>query len=103
MSGPEYSDRPPAVNDDAMMPETVVAYLSLLAFVAPGLDRPTLFGTTVALHICHAILCRIFAANAGYSRNAWTILGLIGGVWAVAVLILLPPRAGVVSGTERLR
>jgi hypothetical protein len=62
--------------------------------VAPGLDAPTAIGTSLALNICHGIMCRLFAYNNGYPRNLWTVLGLIGGLWAVAVLILRPRRAG---------
>ena len=35
----------------------------------------------------------LFAHNNGYPKNVWTALGFIGGIWAVAVLILLPRRA----------
>lgn len=73
---------------------TALSYLSGLAFVAPDLPFPALLGTALALHVCDAILCRLFAYNNGYPRNVWTALGFIAGVWAVAVLILLPRRAG---------
>jgi hypothetical protein len=74
---------------------TALSYLSGLGFVAPDLPVPALLGTALAMHICYAILCRLFAYNNGYPRNLWTALGLIAGLWAVAVLILLPRRAGV--------
>jgi hypothetical protein len=38
-------------------------------------------------------MCRLFAVNNGYPKNLWTGLGLVGGVWAVALLILLPRRS----------
>jgi hypothetical protein len=72
--------------------ETFLAYWTGLAFVAPALPLGALLGTALGLHVCHAIMCRLFALNNGYPRNAWTVLGLIGGLWAVAVLILLPRR-----------
>jgi len=72
---------------------TALSYLSGLGFVAPDLPLPALLGTALALHVCDAILCRLFAYNNGYPRNLWTALGLIAGLWAVAVLILLPRRA----------
>src|SRR5437870_13859931 len=70
-----------------------VAYLSGLAFVAPDLPPPALFGTELALHVCDAILCRLFAHNHGYPKNLWTLSGFMAGLWAVAALILLPRRA----------
>ena len=69
---------------------TALAYWSGLAFVAPGLEPATVLGTALVLHICDAILCRIFAGNAGRSRNAWTLIGFVGGLSAVALLLLLP-------------
>ena len=77
-----------------MMLSTAIGYLSGLRFVAPDLDTPTLLGTALALHLCEAIVCRLFAHNNGYPKNLWTVLGFIAGLWAVAVLIVLPRRPG---------
>ena len=82
---------------------TIVSYLSGLGFVAPELAPPTLFGTALALHVCDAILCRLFAHNNGYPKNLWTLLGLIAGLWAVAVLILLPRRGASAPPPRPLR
>ena len=71
---------------------TFLGYWSGLAFVAPDLGLPALVGTTLALHVCYAIMCRLIAHNNGYSKATWTLLGLIGGIWAVAVVVLLPRR-----------
>lgn len=71
---------------------TMLPYLSGLAFVAPNLDEAARLGTSIVLLICHAIMCRLFASNNGYPKNVWTALGLVGGLWAVAVLIVLPRR-----------
>lgn len=72
---------------------TVLAYWSGLAFVGADLDLPTVVGSMLLLHTLDAIMCRLFAHNNGYPRNAWTLIGFVGGIWAVAVLILLPRRA----------
>ena len=69
---------------------TALAYWSGLAFVAPDLPPATVLGTALVLHICDAILCRIFAGNAGRWRNGWTVIGFVGGLSAVAILLLLP-------------
>jgi hypothetical protein len=81
---------------------TFIGYWTGLAFVAPQLDLPTLVGTALALHVCHAIMCRLFAVNNGYPRTTWTVLGLIGGLWAVGLLILLPRRAGAPPAAGRM-
>ena len=75
-----------------MTAATFLAYWSGLAFVRPDLDLQTLVGTTAVLHTCDAVMCRLFARNNGYPKTAWTVLGFLGGIWAVAVLILLPRR-----------
>jgi hypothetical protein len=71
---------------------TLLSYWSGLAFVAPQLPLPTLLGTMLGLHICDAIMCRLFARNNGYPKTAWTVIGFIGGLWAVVILLLLPRR-----------
>ncbi len=82
---------------------TAVGVLSGLAFVAPDLDLPTLLGTALVLHCCHAVMCRLFAYNNGYPRNLWTVLGLVAGVWAVALFVCLPRRPGAAPPADRLR
>ena len=77
-----------------MVLNTVLAYISGLHWIQPNLDDlPTLIGTITALHICDAIMCRLFAHNKGYPKNLSTVLGATFGIWAVAVLIVLPRRA----------
>ena len=71
---------------------TALSYWTGLAFVAPDLTLPAIVGTAIAMSICDAIMCRLFAHNNGYPKNLWTLIGFVAGVWAVAVLILLPPR-----------
>jgi hypothetical protein len=76
-----------------MTPETFLGYLSTLYWVTPHLDLATLLGTTVTLHACDGIMCRLFAHNNGYPERLWMLVGFAFGIWAVAVLILLPRRA----------
>jgi ABC-type transport system involved in cytochrome c biogenesis permease subunit len=71
---------------------TALAYWTGLAFVAPDLPLSALLGTAIAVNACNAIMCRLFAHNGGYPKNLWTLLGLVAGVWALALLILLPAR-----------
>ena len=71
----------------------LLGYLTGLRLVASQpLDLPVLLATATVVHACDAIMCRLFARNNGYPTRMWTILGFALGIWAVAVLILLPKR-----------
>jgi hypothetical protein len=70
----------------------VLGYLSGLRFLNPDMDAATLLRTALVVHTCDAVMCRLFAHNNGYSKNLWTVLGFAFGVWAVAILIVLPKR-----------
>jgi hypothetical protein len=73
---------------------TLVAYWSGLGLVGPVPPWSTLLGTMLILHICDAIMCRLLAQNTGRPATRWTIIGFVGGLWAVALLLLLPSRDG---------
>ena len=72
--------------------DVALGYFTGLRFIVPDLAPPTLLRTVLLVHVCDSVMCRLFAHNNGYPKNLWTILGLLFGVWAVAVLILLPRR-----------
>ena len=74
--------------------ELFLGYASGLRLIDPGIRFPTLLGTMFVAHTCDAVMCRLFAANNGYSKNLWTAIGFVFGVWAVAGLILVPKREG---------
>ncbi len=74
------------------MLRTLLAYLSGLHWVAPDLDLPTLVGTTVMVNTCNAIMCRVLAHNKAYPKNPATLAGGVLGLWAVALLLVLPSR-----------
>jgi len=74
------------------MLEALVGYGTGLRLVAGDMPMADLLATALVVNICNAVMCRLFAYNNGYPRNTWTLLGLLFGVWAVAVLILLPKR-----------
>ena len=73
--------------------DVALSYLTGFHWIAPKLDAATLVRTVLVVHTADAILCRLFAHNNGYSKNRWTLLGFIFGLWAVAVLLVLPKRA----------
>jgi hypothetical protein len=72
---------------------TALSYWCGLGFVARDLPSAAVGGSALAIHICDAVLCRLLAGSAGRPRNNWTVVGFIGGVWAVAwMLLLVRPR-----------
>ena len=72
--------------------DVALAYLTGLRWIDPHLDSATLVRTALVVHTCDAVLCRLFAHNNGYSKNLWTVLGFVFGIWAVALLLILPKR-----------
>jgi hypothetical protein len=72
--------------------DVALGYLTTLRLFNPHLDPATLLRTMLVVHTCDAVLCRLFAHNNGYSKNLWTALGLLFGLWSVALLLMLPKR-----------
>ena len=72
--------------------DVLLGYFTGLRFLATDIDPATLVRTVLVVHICDSIMCRLFAHNNGYPKNLWTLLGFVFGIWAIAVLILLPRR-----------
>jgi hypothetical protein len=71
----------------------VLSIMTGFHWINPALAGATLVRTVLVVHITDAILCRLFAHNNGHSKNLWTLLGLIFGLLAVAVLLVLPKRS----------
>ncbi len=69
-----------------------LGYFTGLKLLAPHIDTAMLLRTALVVHVCDGVMCRLFAHNNGYPKNLWSLLGLVFGIWAVAVLILLPRR-----------
>lgn len=62
--------------------------LSGLRFVAPDLAPAVMIVTALAMHITHAVICRIFAAQSGRNPRRWAIAGMLGGVLATGTLLI---------------
>lgn len=72
---------------------TLIGWLTLVGLFLPaGADLTMVVRTVLLVHIIDAVMCRLFASNNGYPRGLWTLLGFVFGIWAVAVLIVLPKR-----------
>ena len=72
--------------------EVFRGYFTGLSFVGQELSSSAMIGTALFVHLLDGIMCRLFAYNNGYHKNLWTLLGCLFGVWAIAVLLLLPKR-----------
>lgn len=72
--------------------DLALSYLTGFHWLNPNLIGAPLLRTVLVVHICDAVLCRLFAHNNGYSKNLWTALGLVFGLVAVAILLVLPKR-----------
>ncbi len=70
----------------------LLGYFSGLLFVKPEMDASTLWRTAALVHFLDAILCCVIAKYSGRSKKLWTGAGAIWGIWALAVIFLLPER-----------
>jgi hypothetical protein len=73
--------------------DVILGYFTGLRLLNPAMDGATLLRTALVVHTCDAVMCRLFAHNNGYPKNLWTALGFVFGIWALAVLIILPNRS----------
>jgi hypothetical protein len=71
---------------------TIMSCFYGLCWVSGDLDAATVARTLLVINTCNACMCRLFAHNNGYNKNRWTWLGFAFGIWAVALLIVLPKR-----------
>ena len=66
----------------------ILGTVSGLRFVAPELGPAMMIVTALAMHITHAVICRIFAVQSGRSGRTWTIAALLVGVFATSALLI---------------
>ena len=72
--------------------EVFLGYFTGLRIIGGDLPPSTLLVTALVVHLLDSIMCRLFAHNNGYPKNLWTALGFVFGIWAIALLVLLPKR-----------
>jgi len=70
----------------------LLGYFTGLLVVRPDIEPSSLVSTIALVHVLDAILCGVIANHSRRSVYGWTIGGLIGGIWALGVLFLLPAR-----------
>jgi len=70
----------------------MLGYFTGLAFIKSEMEPTSLLRTALLVHVLDAILCGIIANHSRRSKIGWTIGGLIGGIWALGLLFLLPAK-----------
>ena len=78
--------------------DVVFGYFTGLRLFNPDLTGELLLRTALVVHICDAVMCRLLAHNNGHAKNWWTVVGFIFGIWALAVIMVLPSRKTEASG-----
>jgi hypothetical protein len=76
-------------------------YFSGLLLIRPDMDPTTLWRTAALVHGLDAILCGVIANYSNRRKLAWTVAGLLLGIWALCALFLLPakkPTENVIAG-----
>ncbi len=69
-----------------------LGYFTGLLFIRPEMDPTSLWRTAALVHLLDAILCCVIANYSGRNKTIWTMIGAIGGIWALGVLFLMPAK-----------
>jgi len=72
--------------------EVFLGYFTGLRILGGNLSFSSLITTVIVVHFLDSIMCRLVARNNGYPQNLWAALGFCFGIWAVAILLLLPKK-----------
>jgi len=70
----------------------ILGYFTGLLIIKPDMAPASLLPTAALVHLLDAILCGVIANHSRRSVIGWTIGGLIGGIWALGVLFVLPAK-----------
>jgi hypothetical protein len=70
----------------------LLGYITGLLVVRPDLEAESLWPTTALVHSIDAILCGVIAKHSRRNVAGWSLGGLVGGIWALGLLFLLPAR-----------
>ena len=72
--------------------DQLVGYFTGLLIIKPDMAPASLLPTAALVHALDAILCGVIANHSRRSVIGWIIGGLIGGIWALGVLFVLPVK-----------
>ena len=70
----------------------LLGYFTGLLVIRPNMEPSSLVPTAALVHLLDAVLCGVIAGHSRRSVFRWTIGGLIGGIWALGALFLLPAK-----------
>lgn len=70
----------------------LLGYFTGLLLVRPDMEPSSLVPTAILVHCLDAALCAVVANHGGRPVLRWTLGGLVFGIWALAVLFLLPEK-----------
>lgn len=73
--------------------DVAFGYFTGLRLFNPDLTGEALLRTAFVVHTCDAVMCRLLAHNNGHPKNRWTALGFIFGIWALAVIMVMPKKS----------
>ena len=66
-----------------------IGVVSGLRFVHPEMPATLVVVTGLTMLVTLSIVCRIFASSAGRDLQRWTLGGFFGGIFALALLLIL--------------
>jgi len=69
-----------------------LGYFTGLLLIRPEMDPTSLWRTAALVHLLDAVLCCVIANFSGRRKTVWTLIGAVGGIWALGVLFLLPAK-----------
>ncbi len=66
-----------------------LGYFTGLRFLDETIDLPALVGTTLFIHFLDGIACGLMAKRNHRPLYLWVVSGLLFGIWALTLLLLL--------------
>ncbi len=69
-----------------------LGYFTGLRFLDETIDFPALVGTTLFIHFLDGVACGLMAKRNNRPLYLWVLSGLLFGIWALMLLILLVIR-----------